>query len=58
MKLELAIRHKMQLLKRDWREFLKIEYPELFSGEDLEDDENENTKVKFDTNGTPSKKQL
>ena len=33
MKLELAIKHKMQMLKRDWREYIKIEYPELFFNE-------------------------
>ena len=36
MKLELAIKHKMQLLKRDWKEFLTNEYPELFSTEDVD----------------------
>ena len=57
MKLELAIRHKMQLLKKDWREFLKIDYPELFSGEDLEEEEKAaaNSKVQFDTSVTPIK---
>ena len=44
MKLELAIKHKMQMLKRDWREYIKIEYPELFFNEadeyGDEDDEN------------------
>jgi hypothetical protein len=37
MKLELAIKHKMQLLKRDWKEFIMNEYPELFSNDDIDE---------------------
>lgn len=31
MKFEYAIRQKMKLLKKDWKEFLKTGYPELFT---------------------------
>jgi hypothetical protein len=31
LRLEYAIKSKMQLLKRDWGEFLRCNYPELFS---------------------------
>ena len=31
LRLEYAIKSKMQLLKRDWKEFLRTYYPELFS---------------------------
>ena len=40
MRLELAIRNKMQLLKKDWKEFLQNAYPELF----FEINENEEQK--------------
>ncbi len=39
LRLEYAIRSKMELLKSDWREFLKCNYPELFSESNNEDAE-------------------
>ena len=45
LKLEYAIRSKMQLLKSDWMEFLKCSYPELYSHE-LASEEEESKEVK------------
>jgi hypothetical protein len=39
LRLEYAIRSKMQMLKRDWNQFLKTNYPELFNNEVPEDNE-------------------
>jgi hypothetical protein len=35
LKLEYSIKSKMQLLKRDWGEYLRKAYPELFSIESI-----------------------
>jgi hypothetical protein len=44
MQLEYALRSKMQLLKRDWREFLRTNYPELFTQNVDSEDEQLNGK--------------
>lgn len=44
MKQESSIRQNMQMLRRDWREDIKIKYPELFVNEvdDYGEEEDEN----------------
>lgn len=38
LKLEFSIKSKMQMLKRDWGEFLRNSYPELFHSQIRNDD--------------------
>jgi hypothetical protein len=40
LRLEFAIKSKMQMLKSDWKEFLRVNYSELFSNEILDDQDN------------------
>ena len=48
MRLELAIRQKMQMFKRDCKEFLKSGYPELFNAIKEEDDKDRESFVEND----------